>query len=67
MKKLLNQILIIFAIYMNFFSLKKKNNEIMDKNEINESKSINMDIIKKINQSNLNDIKYCTINNKEKK
>ena len=37
----------------------------MDKNEINESKSINMDIIKKINQSNLNDVQYCPINNKQ--
>jgi hypothetical protein len=53
-----------YSLY-EFFFIKKKNNEIMDKNEINESKSINMDIIKKINQSNLNDIQYCPINNKQ--
>ena len=53
-----------FCNLYEFFLIPKKNNDIKEKNGINESKSINMDIIKKINQSIPNDEKYCPINNK---
>ena len=53
-----------FCNLYEFFLLPKKNNDIKEKNRINENKSINMDIIKKINQSIPNDEKFCPINNK---
>ena len=53
-----------FCELFNFFLVPKTNNDIIDKNEINDNKSINMDIIKKINLSNNADsLQYCPSNN----
>jgi hypothetical protein len=53
-----------FCDLFNFFLVPKTNNDINDKNEKNDNKPINMDIIKKINLSNNADsVQYCPSNN----
>ena len=53
-----------FCELFNFFLVPKTNNDIIDKNEINDNKPINMDVIKKINLSNNADsLQYCPSNN----
>ena len=52
-----------FCNLYEFLILQKKNNEINDKNEINEDKTINMDIIKKINLGNSDNIPFNSSNN----
>ncbi len=59
-----------FCNLYEFLIFHKKSNEINDKNELNEDKTINMDIIKKINLSNSDNIllnssnDYSQFNNK---
>ena len=52
-----------FCNLYNFFLAPKKNSGINDKNEIIGDKPINMDIIKKINVSNADNVNYCPSNN----
>lgn len=59
-----------FCNLYEFLILRKNTNEVNDKNEINDNKTINMDIIKKINLGNSDNIQlnssnnYSQINNK---
>jgi len=52
-----------FINLFEFFLMPKKNKDVViNKNEINENKTINMDAVRKINFANVDNIKDCSLN-----